>query len=317
MIRLERFTFGTAALLALLGSAGEDLGAQTPQVDPMRVTLLGTGAPPPDRDRMGPGTLVEAGPHKLLFDVGRGVTTSVREYGLVLGAVTGLFITHLHADHVIGLPDFWLAGHHRGPFGQRRSSLRVFGPEGTSRMLTGLEDAYEDVRGYWRLSDEESDFGGIDFSEEGVLFREGELTVTAFRVSHSPMSGIDAYGYRVDYRGRSVVISGDTGYSENLIEHARGTDLLVHEIFMVADDGRFDEAFLRQLEVSHTVPAAAARVFEAVRPTVAVGTHIGADNEPAATIEAAVRADYEGRFVMGEDLMTFEVGESVRLIPKR
>ena len=109
------------------------------------------------------------------------------------------------------------------------------------------------------------------------------------------------------------MISGDTGYSENLIKHAVGTDLLVHEVFMVADDGRFDPAFLRQLEVSHTTPDAAARVFEAVGPRVAVVTHIGADNEPPGTIEAVIRESYSGTFFMGVDLMTFEIGDSVQV----
>ena len=119
---------------------------------------------------------------------------SVRESGLVLGDVTGVFLTHLHADHVVGLPDFWLAGHHRGPFGRRATPLTVVGPVGTARMLTGLQDAYRDVRGYWRLTEPDTDFVIREFSDEGVVFEDGGLTVTAFHVSHARGSGIDPYG---------------------------------------------------------------------------------------------------------------------------
>ena len=126
-----------------------------------------------------------------------------------------------------------------------------------------------------------------------------------------------AYGYRVDHKGRSVVISGDTGYSENLIRHAMGADLLVHEIFMVTDRSQFDSGFLKQLEVSHTVPEAAGRVFTRAGPRLAVVTHIGRVTAPSEEIEVAIRKTYSGRLYVGEDLMTFDIGESVELVSRK
>lgn len=303
-------------LLFLAGPAG-DLEAQS-SADPIRVTFLGTGAPPPSRLRMGPSTLVEAGAHKLVFDVGRGASMSIRTYGLRLGEITGVFLTHLHADHVVGLPDLWLTGHHlQGGWARRVGPLKVWGPEGTLRMLSGLEEAYEQVAGGWSLGPDDIRFDGHDFDSEGVVFEDGDLRVTAFRVPHSG-EYVDAFGYRIDYGERSVVISGDTGYSENLIEHAAGVDMLVHEVFYIEGDGGMDPAFVERLKVSHTIPEAAGEVFTRVGPELAVGYHHGSDDPGTlAPLEEGVRSTWSGRFVIAEDLLTVEVGDSVRILRRR
>lgn len=283
----------------------------------LRVTFLGTGAPPPSRARMGPSTLVEAGSHKLLFDVGRGASTSIREYGLPLGAVTGVFLTHLHPDHVVGLPDLWLTGHHaQGSFARRPGRLRVWGPVGTERMLSGLEAAYAGVAATWRLDPEVIRFDGREFSGDGVVFEAGDLRVTAFRVPHGG-EVTDAYGYRVDFRGRSVVISGDTGYSENLIEHAAGADLLIHEVFHFIGDPGMDPEFAERLKISHTVPETAGRVFTRIAPKLAVAYHLGNPDEQLLELERGVRSAYDGPFLIAEDLMTLEVGDSVTVVRRR
>lgn len=314
----------SAALLLLAGSTA-GVGAQTPddrapgapELEPLRVTFLGTGAPPPRRARMGPSTLLEAGSHVLVFDVGRGASASLRAHGLPLGAVTGVFFTHLHPDHVVGLPDLWLTGHHvQGPFARRPGRLRVWGPVGTGRMLAGLEEAYAGVAVTWGLDAEEIRFDGHEFSGDGVVFEDGDLRVTAFRVPHGSEE-TDAYGYRVDFRGRSVVLSGDTGYSENLIEHAAGADVLIHEIFHVGDRSGMDPTFVERLKVSHTVPEAAGRVFVRVAPKLAVAYHLGNPDEQLDELERGVRATYAGRFLMAEDLLTLEVGDSVKVLRRR
>ena len=75
-----------------------------------RVTLLGTGAPPPLMRRFGPGVLVQAGGQSVLIDSGRGVTQRLFQLGVKLGAIDAVFITHLHSDHIVGIPDLWLTG---------------------------------------------------------------------------------------------------------------------------------------------------------------------------------------------------------------
>lgn len=277
----------------------------------LRVTLIGTGAPPPDRARMGPSTLVEAGGHRLLFDVGRAASSSVRALGLNVGAIHIVFLTHLHVDHVSGLPDLWLTGHHRDRFGQRTEPVVVHGPVGTAHMVEGLKQTYSDIAQGWGLPDSALRMAAVEFEGPGVVFDDDGVRVTAFRVPH----GDDAYGYKVEYRGRTVVISGDTGFSEEVIRQAEGADVLIHEVFYVGPNDGMAPDLRARLSVIHTEPEAAARVFAAARPKVAVATHLGGlRTEDTPEVEAEVRAGYSGRFVIGEDLMSFVITDSVQVI---
>lgn len=277
-----------------------------------RVTLIGTGVPPVDPNRMGSAVLVEAGKHKLLFDVGRGASINIKRHGLNLASVTRVFLTHLHGDHVTGLPDFWLSSYHRNN-GKRAEPLPITGPVGVAYMVSNLEVAYRDVMKSW-LSYAKPGFDVTEISAEGAVFEEDDLRVTAFKVNH----GTDpAYGYKIDYKGRSTVISGDTGYSENLIQYSKGTDLLIHGIFDFeptdSNEITISKATLERLKVVHTVPEDAAKVFNAVAPKMAVAYHLSPalDSE---RLNKKITGIYSGVFIIGEDLMTFEIGDGVRLV---
>ena len=223
-------TATTAAVVATLVAALPLTGsAQDRTLD---VTLLGTGDPVPRVDRFGPSILVEAGPYRLLFDAGRGVTQRLGQLDIPLGDIDAVFITHFHSDHLSGLPDLWLTGWLPPPFGRRTQPMRVIGPEGLSGILDGFRQAFDpDIQ--IRIVDEQLPPQGIEFdvreySADGVVFDEAGVTVTAFAVDHGQYIK-PAYGYRVDYAGRSVVMSGDTRFDENLIEAARGADVVIHE----------------------------------------------------------------------------------------
>src|SRR5215208_1201056 len=105
----------------------------------MTVTLLGTGSPPPVMKRFGPSTLVEAGSRVLLFDAGRGAMQRLDQIGVSWDAVNGLFLSHLHSDHVVGIPDLWLTG---WLMSRRHAPLRLWGPCGTRRMAAHLREAF-------------------------------------------------------------------------------------------------------------------------------------------------------------------------------
>jgi ribonuclease Z len=197
----------------------------TVQSQNLKVTLLGTGYPRPVMERFGPSILIEAGKEKLLFDCGRGATQRLYQLKVPFADVTALFLTHLHSDHTVGIPDFYLTGWIFG----RSTPLRVWGPAGTKEMMSHLEEAYEFDIHVRRDVDEKLPAQGVVVVakdiEQGIVYQNGDLRVTAFTVDHSPVK--PAFGYRVDY---SVVLSGDTRYSENLIRFAQGTDVLIHEV---------------------------------------------------------------------------------------
>ena len=186
----------------------------------LKVTLLGTGYPRPVMERFGPSILVEAGKEKLLFDCGRGATQRLYQLKVPFSEVTALFLTHLHSDHIVGIPDFYLTGWIFG----RSTPLRVWGPEGTAEMMSHLQQAYQFDIHIRRDVDEKLPAQGVVVVakdiEQGVVYQNGDLKVTAFTVDHSPVK--PALGYRVDYAGHSVVLSGDTRYSENLIQLLSG-----------------------------------------------------------------------------------------------
>ena len=284
------------------------------------VTLLGTGDPVPRVDRFGPAILVEAGEHQLLFDAGRGVTQRLVQLGHSLSDIDVVFITHFHSDHLSGLPDLWLSGWLPPPWGQRSEPMRVIGPEGLSNILDGFRRAFDpDIQ--IRLVDEQLPPRGIEFdlreySEDGVVFDDEGVTVTAFAVDHGQYIK-PSYGYRVDYGGRSVVLSGDTRFDENLIEAARGADVVIHEVAAAREEMlAFDERIQLILD-HHTTPEEAGIVFDRVGPKLALYSHLtllSSPDSPEVTVEELIqrtRTNYSGRLLVGEDLMRLEIGESV------
>ena len=279
-----------------------------------KVTLLGTGAPPPLIERFGPCTLVEAGGEKFLFDAGRGALQRLFQLGIPFKDVSGLFLTHLHSDHVVGIPDLWLTGRIGRPWGARTVPLPVWGPAGTREMMSYLEKAFQfDIgirnKHYQRQGAEvlAEDVG------EGVVYEKSGLKIVAFEVNHGPLVK-PAFGYRIDYTGRSVVLSGDTCYNENLICHSRGADLLVHEVATASEDLQQSSAQMQKILGNHTPPEQAGEVFAQVQPKLAVFSHVLLfDGSTEKDVMIRTRKTYSGPVEMGEDLMTVEVGEEVRI----
>lgn len=280
----------------------------------IKVTLLGTGSPPPVMNRFGPSILVEAGGGKFLFDAGRGALQRLAQLGVRWQDVDGLFLTHLHSDHVVGFPDLWLTGWLVGA--GRSRPLHVWGPRGTRKMMSHLEQAYEyDIR--IRLYDDRASPDGVvilaEDIGEGVVHEKGGVKITAFDVDHTPVK--PAFGYRIDHAGRSVVLSGDTRVSDNLIRHAQGVDLLVHE---VASPETFQRAGApperaKSVVAHHVTPEQAGEVFSRTKPKLAVYSHIVLPTATEQDLLPSTRKTYSGPLEIGEDLMVITVGEKVEV----
>jgi ribonuclease Z len=293
---------------------------------PIKVTLLGTGVPQPSIERFGPSTLIEAGSQYFLFDCGRGAAQRIWQQKIPLGKVNRLFLTHLHSDHTVGIPDLWLTGWISTAFGQRKTPFQVWGPAGTAEMMQGLKMAYSwDIK--VRSEENNKKDSGImtitHIVKEGKIYEEGGVTITAFFVDHADF--IDsAFGFRLDYQGHSVVISGDTRYSENLIKYAKNVDVLIHEVAISKYEVSQNSALAKQILSYHTSPEQAGKVFSLAQPKLAVYSHIAMPvvdaTIPPPTVDdiiAGTRKNYTGPLEVGEDLMTIEIGKEITVNRKK
>ena len=285
-------------------------------LDLFRITLLGTGAPPPSLERFGPSTLVEVGEQKFIFDAGRGAMQRLHQLGIPFSDITGMFLTHHHSDHVVGFPDLWLTGWIGRPWGKRNTPLQVWGPEGTKQMMDHLPKAFHvDIRVRSKSYPAEGVKLVAHEIAEGIVFEDDGIKVSAFEVDHGG-EDLPAYGYRIDYKGHAVALSGDTTFNKNLIEHARGADVLVHEVTAVSGSAAESAEQLKRIGSNHTTPEQAGEVFARVKPKLAVYNHLllfgGAK---AADLVPATRKKYGGPLIVGEDLLQIDIGQEVQAKP--
>jgi ribonuclease Z len=313
MIRMS-FTAAAASLVLLTAAPGHG--------QDLKVTLLGTGRPDPAIDRFGPATLVEAGKQTLLFDCGRGASQRLWQLKTPLSRIDALFLTHLHSDHTVGIPDLWLTGWLPTPFGHRTGPLHVRGPEGTRAMMSSLREAYQwDIR--VRRDGEGLPASGIEVDaqdiQQGVVYERDGVKVTAFKVDHGGILQ-PAFGYRIDYGGKSVVISGDTRPNENLVRFASKADVIIHEVIAARPELLAKSPDARRIVGFHTSPEDAGRIFERLKPKLAVYYHVvllttDPSISPPNVLELVprTRTTYSGPLEVGEDLMTIVIGDSVEV----
>ena len=215
----------------LLGRlVGPMMAVKPKPLEGMRAVVCGSASPlGNDPDRAQACIAIVTPEHMFLFDVGAGSPRRMQEAGLPLNRLDAVFLTHFHSDHIAGLPEVNLNSRVFG----RTGHLQVIGPEGADKVVDGFNLAYQLDTDY-RIAHHGIDLlprvGAEMQSQEietGVVWQDDLIKVTAFAVDHAPIS--PAVGYRIDYQGRSVVVSGDTVAVDSLFTAASKADLLFHD----------------------------------------------------------------------------------------
>jgi ribonuclease Z len=326
---------GQALFERAVGSrVGTDSTAKLP--DGLHVGLCGTGSPLPNAKRAGACTVVIAGKRVFVIDAGEGGARNIQLMGIAPGRIERLFLTHFHSDHIDGLGPMMLL---RWTGSSAQAPLPVHGPEGVDTVIAGFNVAYVRDNSY-RVAHHGADIvppegGGataVPFAlnaDSMIVYDDGGVTVTAFRVDHTPVE--PAVGYRFNYEGRSVVISGDTAKSDSLIAAAKGADLLVNEALQPAMVKAMTKALKAKginntAQITHDIldyhasPEEAAESAKAAGVKQLVLSHIvpplpSAFFYPAFLGDAAKR--FSGPIVVGEDGMLFSLPAGSKDISQR
>ena len=305
-----RHPFSLLLLTVLLPVA--EPAAALPPSETTQVVLLGTGTPNADPMRSGPSVAIVVNDTPYLVDFGPGVVRQAAamspSYG---GPIAGLevdklahaFLTHLHSDHTVGLPDLLLT-----PWVlERDRPLELFGTEGTASMAEHILKAYEADIKYrlYGLEPANNEGWRVNTHEisEGVVFEDDNVKVEAFPVRHGTWP--NAFGYRFTTPDRVIVISGDAAPGASLEKYAQGADILIHEVYSVEGFQRRDPYWQKYHSTNHTSSHELGEIASRARPGLLVLYHTlfwGASGE---TVLEEVREKYSGDVVLGDDLDVF------------
>lgn len=278
----------------------------------MKLVLLGTGGGPrPSRTRFPSSQALVVGDRMIVIDCGNGVARQIAAAGLSPRDMSHLLVTHHHVDHSADLGylpiSSWIEG--------RADPISIYGPPPTVGALASILDGYEEDLEKRTQSTGRPPFRPMlepyDITEPGVVFEDDGIRVSAAFVDHPPFD--IALGYRVDAEGRSVVVSGDTAPSQNLIELARDADVLVHEVVHPAGLAGLQKAtnaatIVQHMSRNHTMVADLGAVAQEANVKTLVLSHL--IPHQGVSVEEwteAIRPTFGGNIVVGEDLMEIDV----------
>ena len=268
-----------------------------------QIVFLGTGTPNPDPKRQGPAIAIVVDGQPYLVDCGPGIVRQAAAAGFTMAELTHAFITHLHSDHTLGYPDLICTPAVTG----REGSLSVWGPPGIGTMTDGILSAWsEDIN--LRLNGGEPAVPAaykVNVNEviEGDVVDLASMKVMPFAVRHGAWP--HALGFRFDAEDRSIVVSGDTVYSENLINHAQGCDVLIHEVCSAKGLALRTPEWQRYHAAYHTTGTELGRLAAIVQPKLLLLHHMLPFGQPEDQILEEIRESFKGETIAAEDLAVY------------
>lgn len=318
-----------AILLAMLGctvpqSRGDDFALALPSARvetregptveelqaPTKVVVLGTGTPVPDAFRAGPSIAVVHKGESYLFDVGAGATrqATIARYkydipSLYPSQICCVFVSHLHSDHMLDFSElahtFWW---------RRNAPLQAWGPTGIRRIADGLleiiaADADLRINGPQPVQNPDGYKVQVQDITPGVVLEKDGMRIEAFNVNHGVIE--PAFGFKITTEDLTIVISGDTAYSEQLADIAKGADILFHEVISREGLARNSEGFQRYHNSVHTTSDELARLANIARPKQLVLYHGLFYGTEESTVLNEIEALYDGEVILASDLDVF------------
>jgi ribonuclease BN (tRNA processing enzyme) len=305
---------GLAAVLLLSLPCAVGI-AQTPTASPAltaprtQVVLLGTGNPAADPERSGPSVAIVVNDTPYIVDCGPGVvrraSAALRKgiAGLAVPKLKTAFITHLHSDHTLGLPDLifspWVLG--------RKDALEVYGPAGLKAMTDHLLAAYGEDIDIRTNGLEHGNRTGYKVNaheiKPGVVYKDENVTVKAFLVHHG--SWKEAYGYRFETADKVIVLSGDCAPSPSVIENCAGCDILLHEVYTQLGYDESKPDWRKYITNFHTSTKELAELAGKAKPKMLVLYHqmfFGGEKDTEEGMLKEIREKYPGKVVSAHDL---------------
>ena len=308
-MRILHLTVAATLVLAVSSS----LGAQAkPDSSKTQIVFLGTGGPSPNPDKSGPSVAIVVHGASYIVDAGPGLVrratqaTRAGVKGLEPKNLRRVFITHLHSDHTLGLPDLmytpWVV--------HRVVPLEVYGPPGIAAMVHHIVEAYAEdnelrINGLERNTRSGSVINAHEI-KAGVVYKDGNVTVTAFPVEHG--SWKYAFGYRFQTADRTIVVSGDTHPTVTVAEACDGCDVLLHEVYTVKGYAQSDTAWRSYLRSFHTSTKELGDIATKARPGLLVLYHqmfFGGPTDTETSMLAELHKFYKGKVTSAHDLDIF------------
>jgi ribonuclease BN (tRNA processing enzyme) len=295
--------------IVVMGQSASKPQTQSAEKTQTKVVLLGTGTPRPYPDKSGPATAIVVAERAYLVDFGPGVVrraAAAAEKGTPELESTNLkiaFLTHLHSDHTAGYPDLIFT-----PWVMGRKELDVYGPEGLEEMTKHVLEAWrQDIEMRTKgLEQRQALVVRAHDVKAGVVYKDERVAVTAFRVAHGQWP--EAFGYRFDTPGKSIVISGDTSPSDELVAHCQPCDVLIHEVYSPESVLRMPDYKAYRAKY-HTSTSELAEIANRTKPEILVVYHAAGRGSkgriPDEQLLREIQKTYHGKVVIGHDLEVY------------
>ena len=284
--------------------------------DIIKVTILGSGTPRVNIDRFSQSILIEHKNDKFLFDAGRGALLRLNQSRILPNEIENIFFTHLHSDHILGFSDILMTGwvYHR------QKPLNIFGPPGTINFVDSTIRSFEEDIKVRSLPPEslnvENLKSNIEIIYDDFTYNKNGLTIETFAVKHEPFTY--AFGFKIFNSKYCMVISGDTTYSEQVIEKTKNCDLLIHEIAHASEHTLEKYPKAKGVISYHTDASQVSKIINTVKPRLTILNHVlSLDGSSDEQILNEIKKNTKHKVLIAKDLMTIDLKDEIYIYKQK